>query len=123
MKKWFFSSFIAVLLLMSFKSNAGWDYCRQAVLIGTDTWNVYIHKSFSGPGPVYGVSPQFRYRYYDPSSGSYYWSNWQNLPSSGFIGISGPLYIRMTGEVEIRELNFSTEGYGVDRQFYVTSSC
>lgn len=119
MKKLLFSSLFAVGMLLSIQSNAAdWSYCSNSVQITSSSWQIYINKTWAGGGPQLEVQTQYRHSIYDPSSGTWSLTAWQDLPSSGYIGISSAN--GGFANYEIREIDMWMPGGPViRRQFYV----
>lgn len=95
MKKVF--SLVLFMLLFGFaweSRAAGWEYCRYSVQQTSDSWDVYVQKRWTGPGPVPPGSFSVQYRVSTISGGVLSYSPWMTLPSGtnnrvGSVGMGG----------------------------------
>jgi hypothetical protein len=113
MKKLLLSSLI--LGMFSFNARADWNYCYTTSAVTTDSWAYVIHKTWSGGPYSIEVQTQYRVYTYNPFTGTTSPGNWQDLPSSGYIGNM------MGGSIEIREIDmWMPSGPVIRRQFFIS---
>lgn len=103
MKKMLFMLLLTGLCAISYNSFAAWQYCRHSVQTTSDTWDVFIVKTWTGGGMGANPKVQYRYSYFDQNQ-NLQTTAWAPIPSSGYIGstgLGGSLF-----DIEVRELSW-----------------
>lgn len=125
MRKLLSALFLVGLFAMPLKSLAfGWEYCRYSVQRTSDSWDVYIHKDWTGPGspPVFGIS--IEYRVGTMSGGVITYGPWLTLPFGG-----GDKYVGSIGmgggvaDVQIRIPGIASPGMPPQYTIYSLPIC